>query len=87
MSYGRNFGPFKITRYYGIKPLLFSPLLTEDVLPVLFFIGHMLEPTPTTDTMIHFACILHGRNYWQEGRMVEKLGLEGLSVKEIREMW
>ncbi len=36
--------------------------------------------------MIHLACILHGRNYWQEGRTVEKLGLKGLSVKEIREM-
>ncbi len=78
--------------YYGIKApsTIFHRYLTEDVpasLVPISSIGHMLgTPTPTIDTMIHLACILHGRNYWQEGRTVEKLGLEGLSVKEIREM-
>jgi opine dehydrogenase len=78
--------------YYGIKapPTVFHRYITEDVpasLVPISSIGHMLEtPTPTIDAMIHLACILHGRNYWQEGRTVEKLGLKGLSVKEIREL-
>ncbi|HQE25499.1 MAG TPA: NAD/NADP octopine/nopaline dehydrogenase family protein, partial [Candidatus Atribacteria bacterium] len=78
--------------YYGIKApsTIFHRYLTEDIpasLVPISSLGHMLEtPTPTIDAMIHLACVLHGRDYRQEGRTVEKLGLKGLSVKEIREM-
>ncbi len=69
---------------------IYTRYITEDVpmslVPISSF-GKMLQiPTPTIDCMIHLANILHNRNYFMEGRTVEKLGLAGLSVKEIREM-
>jgi len=80
------------TGYQGIRApsTLFHRYITEDVptslVPIASF-GKMLGvPTPTIDSIIHLACVLHGRDYWREGRTVEKLGLLGLSVQEIREM-
>ncbi|MFX1555163.1 MAG: NAD/NADP octopine/nopaline dehydrogenase family protein [Promethearchaeota archaeon] len=40
-------------------------------------------PTPTIDTMINLACLVHQENYWQEGRTLQRLGLEGLSIPQI----
>jgi len=78
--------------YRGIRApyTIFTRYITEDVpmslVPISSF-GKMLQiPTPTIDCMIHLANILHNKDYFTEGRTVEKLGLTGLSVKEIREM-
>jgi len=78
--------------YRGIKApsTIFHRYITEDVpmslVPIASF-GKMLGvPTPTIDALIHLASLLHGRNYLLEGRTVEKLGVAGMSVKEIREM-
>ncbi|MFH1825658.1 MAG: NAD/NADP octopine/nopaline dehydrogenase family protein [Candidatus Firestonebacteria bacterium] len=50
-------------------------------------IGDMLGvPTPTIKSIIYFASIMHGVNYCKEGRTVEKLGIAGLTVKEIRQL-
>ncbi len=60
----------------------------EDVpssLVPLASLGAMLgEPTPTIELVIRLASIMHGRDYWAEGRTVERLGLAGMSVEEIR---
>ncbi|MDP3177923.1 MAG: NAD/NADP octopine/nopaline dehydrogenase family protein, partial [Spirochaetaceae bacterium] len=40
----------------------------------------------TTDMIIELGSILHGVDYRAEGRTVERLGLAGLSVKEIQRL-
>lgn len=48
-------------------------------------IGEMFGvKTPTIRAMIHLASLVHGRDFWAEGRTVERLGIKGMSVKEIR---
>jgi len=48
-------------------------------------IGQMLGvPTPTMRAVIHLACTMHGVDYWAEGRTVQRLGIAGMSVKDIR---
>jgi len=41
--------------------------------------------TPTIDMMIQLASLLHGRDYRAEGRTTKKLGLDGLTLKQIRQ--
>jgi opine dehydrogenase len=48
-------------------------------------IGEMFGvKTPTIRAMIHLASMIHGKDFWAEGRTVERLGIKGMSVKEIR---
>jgi opine dehydrogenase len=48
-------------------------------------IGEMFGvKTPTIRAIIHLASLIHGRDFWTEGRTVERLGIKGMSVKEIR---
>lgn len=48
-------------------------------------IGEMLGvPTPTIRSIIHLASVMHGIDYWKEGRTVDRLGLAGKSVRDIR---
>lgn len=48
-------------------------------------IGEMLGvPTPTIRAIIQLASVMHGVDYWKEGRTVQRLGLTGMSVKDIR---
>ncbi len=62
--------------------------LTEDVpmsLVPMASLGEMLGvPTPTIRGVIHLASIIHGVDFWAEGRTVEKLGIAGLSVRDLR---
>ena len=41
--------------------------------------------TPTIDMIIQLASLLHGHDYRTEGRTTKKLGLEGLTLKQIRQ--
>ena len=36
------------------------------------------------NSLIELASRLNGCNYWEEGRTVQKLGIENLSLKELR---
>ena len=78
--------------YRGIKAPhgILHRYVTEDVpmsLVPLASIGRMLGvPVPMMETIIRLADAMHGRDYWTEGRTVERMGLAGLSVKEIRQM-
>lgn len=78
--------------YRGIKapPHILHRYIFEDVpmsLVPLSSLGTMLGvPTPTIDLIIRLASAFHERDYWAEGRTVEKLGLVGLSVKDIRHL-
>ncbi|MFQ6044527.1 MAG: NAD/NADP octopine/nopaline dehydrogenase family protein [Candidatus Poribacteria bacterium] len=76
--------------YRGIRApnRLTHRYIREDVpmsLVPLASIGDMLGvPTPTSKSIIHLANIIHNIDYWAEGRTVDKLGIMGLSVREIR---
>ena len=62
--------------------------LTEDVpmsLVPIASLGEMLGvPTPTIRAVIQMASVLAGEDLWQEGRTVERLGIKGMSVRDLR---
>jgi len=76
--------------YVGIKApaTMQHRYISEDVpasLVPIASIGEMLGvETPTIRALIRMASVMHDVDYWAMGRTVDKLGLEGLSVKEIR---
>jgi opine dehydrogenase len=76
--------------YLGINApdRLHHRYIDEDVpmsLVPLASIGKMLKvETPTINSLIHMASIMRNRDFWKEGRTVEKLGIKGMSLKEIR---
>jgi opine dehydrogenase len=34
--------------------------------------------------MVGLANIIHGKDYWREGRTMSRLGVDGLSVEELQ---
>ncbi|HID06965.1 MAG TPA: NADP transhydrogenase subunit alpha, partial [Armatimonadetes bacterium] len=64
--------------------------LHEDVpmsLVPIVSIGEMFGvDCPTMRSIIDLACIMNERDYWTEGRTVEKLGIYGLTLKEVRQL-
>jgi opine dehydrogenase len=76
--------------YSGIKApgTMAHRYITEDVpasLVPIASIGEMLNvPTPMIRSIIRLASAMHGVDYWAEGRTVERLGIKGMSVKDIR---
>jgi opine dehydrogenase len=76
--------------YNGIKApgVINHRYISEDVptsLVPIASIGEMLGvATPAMRAMIYLASAMHGIDYWAEGRTVERLGIEHMSVKEIR---
>lgn len=76
--------------YRGIKaaPTVHHRYISEDVpasLVPIASIGNMLGVrTPAMKSIIHLASIMHGVDYWASGRTVDKLGIAGMSVKDIR---
>lgn len=76
--------------YLGLKApdRLHHRYIDEDVpmsLVPLASIGHMLKvETPTIEAIIHLASVMREIDFWKEGRTVEKLGLAGMSIKDIR---
>jgi opine dehydrogenase len=62
--------------------------LTEDVpmsLVPMASLGEMLDvPTPIIRSIIHLSSVLTGIDFWAEGRTVEKLGIAGMTVRNLR---
>ena len=62
--------------------------LTEDVptslVPMASIGSKFGVDTPVMNSLIELASRLNGCNYWEEGRTVQKLGIENLSLKELR---
>jgi len=62
--------------------------ISEDVPTSLIPIASLGDmfgvPTPTIDALIDLACVMHGVDYRAEGRTAERLGLAGMSLKDIR---
>ena len=78
--------------YRGIKApnTLDYRYVTEDVptslVPIASLGDQLGVPVPTIKTIIHLTGILHGCNYFALGRTVERLGLAGLDVRQIRRL-
>jgi len=76
--------------YLGIKApdRLHHRYVDEDVpmsLVPLASIGDMLKvETPTMKSIIRFASIMRGKDFWKRGRTVQNLGIKGMTIKEIR---
>lgn len=64
--------------------------IEEDVpfsLVPISSVGHMFSvPTPAIDALIHLAGILNNRDYLATGRTVERLGIAGTTLRELRLM-
>lgn len=78
--------------YYGIMAphSLAHRYLREDVpmsLVPIASLGEMLGvETPTIRNIIQLASLLNKEDYWEEGRTVERLGLAGLNVQQVRRL-
>jgi opine dehydrogenase len=78
--------------YYGITAptRLNHRYLFEDVpmsLVPIASMGDMLGVScPTIKAIIHLTNLIHQCNYWETGRTVERLGLAGLSLQQIRQL-
>jgi opine dehydrogenase len=76
--------------YIGIKApnRLEHRYLTEDVpmslVPMASLGDQLGVPTLAIKAFVHLASLLHQRDYWAEGRTVDKLGLNGMTVAQIR---
>jgi opine dehydrogenase len=76
--------------YRGIRApnLLEHRYITEDVpmslVPIAALGEHLKVPVPTIKAIIHLASALHQRDYWTEGRTLDKLGLVGMTIQQIR---
>lgn len=76
--------------YAGIKApgVIQHRYISEDVpasLVPIASIGEMFGvKTPAIRAMITMGSVMHGVDYWAEGRTVERLGINGMSLKELR---
>ncbi len=61
--------------------------LTEDVptglVPLIALAEVAGVPVPLSRSLAHVACALLERDYWAEGRTLERMGLQGMSVGQI----
>jgi opine dehydrogenase len=62
--------------------------IEEDVpfsLVPIASVGRMFNvKTPVIDSLIQLASVLNKRDYWETGRTVERLGIAGMSLRELR---
>jgi len=76
--------------YDGIKAptTVYNRYITEDVpmsLVPIASLGRLVGVnTPTIDSIIQLCSVLHGVDYWAEGRTAESLGLAGMTLRQIR---
>jgi opine dehydrogenase len=76
--------------YDGIKApkTLYTRYISEDIpmslVPIASIGDAVGVPTPTIKAVIHLGSLLHKCDYWAEGRTAERLGLAGLTLKQIR---
>lgn len=76
--------------YKGVRAptTLTHRYILEDVpmsIVPMVSVGKLLGvSTPTLEALVHLASTMHSRDFWAEGRTVDKLGLAGRTVEEIR---
>lgn len=80
----------QVKAYAGIKgpTSLNTRYIFEDLptglVPLSALGAAMGVPTPTMNALVELGNILLERNYWVEGRSLEKLGLAGLTPEQVR---
>lgn len=78
--------------YKGVRApsTLTHRYILEDVpmsiVPIVSAGTQLGVKTPMLSALVNMACTMHGRDFWSEGRTVEKVGIKGKSVKDIRLM-
>jgi len=78
------------TGYYGIMApaTVNHRYITEDVpmslVPIAAFGRRYGVSVRAMDSIIRLACIMHQTDYWRHGRTLDRLGIEGLNVDELR---
>ncbi|MEW6545727.1 MAG: NAD/NADP octopine/nopaline dehydrogenase family protein [Bacillota bacterium] len=69
---------------------IYDRYITEDLPQGLVPIAQLGRKagvaTPVTDAIVSLGAAVCGRDFWSEGRTLAKLGVEGLSVEEIRRL-
>lgn len=74
----------------GTPPTVHGRYVTEDIpfgMVPWSSMGRMWGvPTPTCDALIQIASIIEGVNYFEEGVTVKDMGIEGLSLEQVKEM-
>ena len=82
----------QVRAYDGIKgpTALNTRYLLEDIptglVPLSYLGGALGVSTPTMQAVVTLGSILLERDFWREGRTLEKLGLERKSPEEIRRL-
>jgi opine dehydrogenase len=77
------------TGYYGIKApnTLNHRYIFEDIPMSLVPIASLAQRYGVSvrgiESIIRLACFVHGTDYWRNGRTLDKLGIQGLSVTEL----
>lgn len=100
--YRMGYCPMKDTLYesYQGSTKVFLPIegpndlsgryLTEDApcsLVAMAEIAKLVKvATPVMDSVVVLASVLRSENYWVTGRTLEKMGLNGMTINEIREL-
>jgi len=61
--------------------------LAEDIpfgIVPMAYLGRMLGvDTPSIDSLIHVASLINETDYWKKGWSLEKMGIEGMGLKEL----
>jgi len=77
------------TGYYGIKApnTLNHRYITEDIPMSLVPIASLAQRYGVSvrgiESIIRLACFIHATDYWRNGRTLDKLGIQSLSVTEL----
>jgi opine dehydrogenase len=77
------------TGYYGIKApnTLNHRYIFEDIPMSLVPLASLAQRYGVSvrgiESIIRIACFIHGTDYWRNGRTLDKLGIQGLSVTEL----
>ncbi len=71
-------GPFSANTRYISEDIPMGMVLWASL-------GQLLGvPTPTARALIHISSVIHGTDYWQRGRTMDKLGLAGMTSRELK---
>lgn len=60
--------------------------IPESLVPISAIASTVGVRTPTIDSIIQLACIVHGKNYHSSGRNTRNLGIEGLTISQVKEL-
>lgn len=80
---------------YGYKGIMAPTTLNhrylrEDIpcslIPMISIAEQYGVETPTMRSVVHLGSLLLGQDFWAEGRTVERIGIKGLTVRQVRRL-